>query len=464
MKILLLGTGSADGWPNPFCECASCGAERAAGRSRRPASALVDDVVLIDCGPEATHAASAAGRSLHCVEHVLITHGHPDHLDPAFLLTRDWALGIERQLHVWGPGHAIDLCRDWIAPGAPVELHAVGPGDHIVLSTAVGEYRLSVLPAAHSSGNGDRLSDEAVLFDLTGPDGRRLLYATDTGPLPDSTIAAISGAVEVLLVDETCGDRHDHATGHLDLATLPVQLASLRSAGVIISRTAVIATHLSHDNPPTAILRARLAEHGVHVPDDLDVIDTDRVAAPRRLLVLGGARSGKSSHAEKVAQSWSSEVSYVATGGVRPDDAEWAQRVAEHRARRPAAWTTVETLDVATVLASAARGTVVLVDCLTLWLTGQLDELDAWARGDEAAEVQAHVMVRAAGLLEAMQASHADVILVSNEVGLGVVPATAAGRLFRDAMGRVNAALADACDQTTFMIAGRAIALTEVDR
>lgn len=462
MEILLLGTGSADGWPNPFCDCSSCEAERAAGRSRRPASALVDDVVLIDCGPGATHAANAAARSLQRVEHVLITHGHPDHLDPAFLLTRHRAHGIERHLHVWGPEHAINLCRDWIAPGAPVELHAVGPGDQLVLSTAAGEYRLSVLPAAHSSGNGDRLSDEAVLFDLTGPDGRRLLYATDTGPLPDSTIAAIHGAVDVLLVDATCGDRHDHATGHLDLATLPVVLASLRSAGVITSTTTVTATHLSHDNPPTALLRERLAEHSVLVPDDLDVIDTDRMTAPRRLLVLGGARSGKSSHAENVARNWSPEVSYVATGGVRPDDEEWAKRVAEHRARRPAPWTTVETLDVATVLASAAPGTVVLVDCMTLWLAGQLDELDAWARADEAAEVQVHVMVRAARLVQAMQASHADVILVSNEVGLGVVPATASGRLFRDAMGRVNAALADACDQTTFIIAGRAIALKEL--
>lgn len=464
MEILLLGTGSADGWPNPFCECASCEAEREVGRSRRPASALVDDAILIDCGPGATHAANAAARSLQRVEHVLITHGHPDHLDPAFLLSRHWAHGIDSRLSVWGPEHAINLCRDWLAPDAPVKLHVISAGDRVALATATGAYRLAVLPAAHSSGNGDRLADEAVLFDLTAPNGRRLLYATDTGPLPDPTISAIDGPLDVLLIDETFGNRLDHSTGHLDLATLPLLLASLRSEGLVTSTTIVAATHLSHDNPPTAVLRDRLAAHGVAVPDDLEIIDTDRQATPRRLLVLGGARSGKSTHAESVARGWSSTVTYVATGGDRADDAEWTKRVAEHRARRPAQWATVETLDLISVLASATTGTVVLVDCMTLWLTGQLDALDAWARADETAGIQSQVMARVTDLVEAIQTCRADVILVSNEVGLGVVPATASGRLFRDAMGRVNAALAAACDDTTFIIAGRAIALTEMRR
>ena len=82
MRIHLLGTGSADGWPNPFCHCDSCESERANGRSRTSSAALVDGVILIDAGPTATNAASRAGVGLGRVEHVLITHGHPDHLAP----------------------------------------------------------------------------------------------------------------------------------------------------------------------------------------------------------------------------------------------------------------------------------------------------------------------------------------------------------------------------------------------
>ena len=466
MRITLLGTGSADGWPNPFCDCTSCQVERRAGRSRRPSSALVDDEILIDCGPAATHAAITSGRSLRALRHVLITHGHPDHLDPAFLLTRHWAHATEI-LHVWGPGHALNLCRDWIAPGAPIEFHVVTPGDRVTLDARVGDYELLVLAAAHSSADGDRLADEAVLFDLTSADGGRLLYATDTGILPESTIANIGSAVDVLIIDETFGDMTDHGTGHLDLVTLPATLTLLCAAGVVTTRTQVVATHLSHHNPPTPVLRQRLREIGVRLAEDLDIIDTRQapMASPRRLLVLGGARSGKSTHAERIVERWGGRVTYVATGGTRADDPDWAKRVAGHRSRRPAEWTTVETLDVAAVLAAAEVGEVVLVDCMTLWLTRLLDGIDAWARDErgEAAEVAADVMVAVADLSEAMQASRADVILVSNEVGWGVVPATPSGRLFRDVMGRVNSEFARACEETTIVVAGRSLPTRELD-
>lgn len=462
MLVTLLGTGSADGWPNPFCECASCVAERRSGRSRRPSSALVDGRVLIDCGPGATHAANAAGVSLRAVEHVLLTHGHPDHLDPAFLLARHWA-GAVAPLHIWGPAHALDLCRDWVAPGSPVHLHVIEPGEHVVLEVAGRDYRVGVLPAAHSSGDGDRLADEAVLFVVTAPDGQRLLYATDTGPLPDSTVALIGGAVDAVLLDATFGDTLDHGTGHLDLATLPEVVDALRSAGVVTTSTHVVATHLSHHNPPTAVLRDRLGAHGVRVPDDLDVIDT--TASPtltgRRVLLIGGARSGKSAHAERLAAAWGRPVTYVATGGARPDDADWEARVAAHRSRRPRDWTTVETTDLASALRAGACGSTMLVDCLTLWLTAQLDELDAWRRAEsgDAADIQADVLRRTADLVDALRASPADVILVTNEVGWGVVPATAAGRLFRDVMGRVNTEVARACDETILLVAGHRMPL-----
>jgi adenosylcobinamide kinase/adenosylcobinamide-phosphate guanylyltransferase len=314
MQIMLLGTGSADGWPNPFCECSSCTTERVAGRIRRPSSALIDDVILIDCGPTAPHAAGAAGRSLRAVQHVLITHGHPDHLDPAFLLARQWT-DATSSLAVWGPPGAIDLCRDWIAPGAPVVLNVLAPGDPVTLATDRGDYDLLALPAAHSSGDGDALAEEALLYELTAANGHRLLYATDTGPLPASTMQLMDRPIDVLILDQTFGDHHGHGTGHLDLGTFIDLHETLADAGVTTSATQVVATHLSHHNPTTPQLRARLRVHGVIVPDDLDVIESRAASErnPLRLLILGGARSGKSTHAENAAKLFGQPVTYVAT-------------------------------------------------------------------------------------------------------------------------------------------------------
>ena len=466
MRITLLGTGSADGWPNPFCGCASCEAERDGGRSRAPSSALVDDRILIDCGPTTPHLPATAGITLQRVEHVLVTHGHPDHLHPAFLLTRTWTTP-RTTLHVWGPPLAMDLCRDWLGPDSRVELHVLAPGQAVELETTVGAYAVRALAAQHAHGDGDVMAEEALLYAITAPDGSRLLYATDTGPMADATTSLLDGTFDAVLVDETFGDKADHGTGHLDLAVLPAVLRSLRECGAVTSTTVVAATHLSHHNPPTPILRERLAALGVALVGDLDVIDTARPGGglARRHLVTGGARSGKSALAERLAGDHA-VVTYVATSGHRPDDAEWAQRVALHRERRPAHWSTVETTDVAAVLASAAPGSVVLVDCLALWLTAQLDDLDAWRRADDGAtdEVRAEAAERMVALVEALDGSVADVVLVTNEVGMGVVPATASGRLFRDLLGILNVHVAAACHETTLVVAGIPVPLSPMRR
>jgi len=152
-------------------------------------------------------------------------------------------------------------------------------------------------------------------------------------------------------------------------------------------------------------------------------------------------------------------VTYVATGYLPgPDDTEWLERVARHRSMRPATWETVETLDVAGLL--DATGGPLLVDCLTLWLTRVMDDEGCWEDDSWSGGGAARLRARADRLVAALRASTRDVVLVTNEVGQGVVPATAAGRRFRDEMGLLNAATAAACDDVVLCVAGRTLRLS----
>lgn len=205
----MLGTGSADGWPNPWCRCASCTAEREAGRVRGSTAALVDGVLLVDCGPDVGRAADRAGASLAEVRTLLLTHAHPDHLAPEVLLARSWARA-DGVLRVLGPESAIHACRDWVGPNDPVRLEVVRAGDVV----EADGYVVRALASAHDDG-ADALTRDALLYDVTAPDGRRLLHACDTGPLPPATVDALRGAaLDVLLVEETFGHKVDHGTGH----------------------------------------------------------------------------------------------------------------------------------------------------------------------------------------------------------------------------------------------------------
>ncbi len=184
---------------------------------------------------------------------------------------------------------------------------------------------------------------------------------------------------------------------------------------------------------------------------------------PRRVLLLGGARSGKSVAAEAMAVRAADgrPVTYVATADVRADDPEWDARIAAHRERRPATWRTVETGDPAPVLAGSANGSVVLVDCLALWLTRAMDAADAWDDAAWATVAPTHLAERVNALVTAWEEAQGTVIAVSNEVGMGVVPATAAGRRFRDELGRLNVRLAAAADEVYLVVAGRLMPLAD---
>jgi adenosylcobinamide kinase/adenosylcobinamide-phosphate guanylyltransferase len=422
-----------------------------------PTSALVDDVIMIDSGPTAPYSASRGGVSLRTVEHLVLTHGHPDHLAPSILLWREWIsdLGI---LHVWGPTMALDLCRDWVGPDSPVQFHVIAAGDRAELSTHQGSYSLTAIEANHDPRSADVIAGEALLYDLESPREERLLYATDTGPFTPTILDAIAErAYHCMLVDESFGDKVDHGTGHFDLATLPRSLHDSRECGAITDETRVVAVHLSHHNPATPHLRERLQTIGAEIVDDLDVIDTSMVRTPSRQLITGGARSGKSSYAESIAAKHSN-VTYIATGGTRPDDLEWQQRIAAHRERRPAHWRTLETTELTSALQQASSDSALLIDCIGLWLTARLDAAHAWGRESDDT-MRAGILHEIDELVTAVQACPAPIIIVTNEVGMDLVPADPGGRLFRDLLGIANARLATACDPVTLVIAGRPLDL-----
>lgn len=173
----------------------------------------------------------------------------------------------------------------------------------------------------------------------------------------------------------------------------------------------------------------------------------------RRVLVTGGVRSGKSRYAEGLVDG-EDAVTYVAPGPAPDgDDADWAQRIKAHQERRPAHWVTVETSDVAAAIRDHPGA--VLVDCLGTWVTAVLDELDAWdARRDTA---EAAIEERIDDLVRAWSAAPGQLVAVTNEVGLGVVPAHRSGRVFRDVLGHVNQRVAAASDEVALVIAGRVL-------
>ncbi|MBX6751367.1 MAG: bifunctional adenosylcobinamide kinase/adenosylcobinamide-phosphate guanylyltransferase [Micromonosporaceae bacterium] len=177
----------------------------------------------------------------------------------------------------------------------------------------------------------------------------------------------------------------------------------------------------------------------------------------RRALVLGGTRSGKSELAERIVAG-EPAVRYVATGRVSATDAEWTRRIAAHRARRPAGWTTEEVghdpWRLPSLLAEADPGDVILVDDIGTWVAAVLtavDETDP-AGGPPVARMSGEIGA-------AVEACPARLVLVSAEVGLAPVPLTPVGRAYVDALGATNMALAAACDTAVLVVAGLPVPL-----
>jgi adenosylcobinamide kinase / adenosylcobinamide-phosphate guanylyltransferase len=166
------------------------------------------------------------------------------------------------------------------------------------------------------------------------------------------------------------------------------------------------------------------------------------------VLLLGGARAGKSAAAQRIAGRWDGPVRFIATAEALDD--EMTARIARHREERPAAWTTVEEpLALRDAVAAVDPGSAAIVDCLTLWVSNTLD------REEEV------VVAEAARTAELAAAHPAPVIVVSNEVGLGIVPANADARAYRDRLGAVNRVFAERAETAALVVAGRLLRLEE---
>jgi adenosylcobinamide kinase/adenosylcobinamide-phosphate guanylyltransferase len=174
----------------------------------------------------------------------------------------------------------------------------------------------------------------------------------------------------------------------------------------------------------------------------------------RLIFIVGGARSGKSTFAEELARSQGGRVAYIATALVA--DEEMARRVEKHRRRRPKDWETVEcTGRLGEALTQATEHDVIVVDCLTVYIARLLPFLEE-ETADEATEAEAYERMdrELEEVVAAVRSGSADVIVVSNEVGSGLVPAYPSGRLFRDMVGRANQRMASEADLAYLVVAG----------
>ncbi len=328
-------------------------------------------------------------------------------------------------------------------------------------------------------------------WDITGPAGDRALVAAGPGAAPEPP--AGTAPFDLAL---------------LDLLAWPAQLGLLRARGLIRQRTSVAALYTDHRISSAHEMARRCALWGVSAGSDGQLLTgpapgpgPGEPARPHRTLILGGARSGKSSEAE-LRLAAEPSVTYLAAGPWADDswadpdgkpDTEWATRVAAHRAARPAWWRTEESLDLAGALRRETGA--LLIDGIGTWLAAVMDHAGAWTQprprpagqanpadqanpaghanpADQAGQPnpdsadpagspdpQSLISARIDELIEAWRHTSALVVAVTDQVGSGLVPAYPAGRIFRDQLGWLNQRLVTESDLNLLVVAGRAMTL-----
>jgi adenosylcobinamide kinase / adenosylcobinamide-phosphate guanylyltransferase len=291
-------------------------------------------------------------------------------------------------------------------------------------------------------------------WDVTGPDRGRLLAAAGPGAIPDPP--AGTAPYDLALLDLLAG---------------PEQLGQLRLRGLIQPRTRVAALYTDHRVGSEQEMARRCdlwdacpAADGHLISGPAPELRGRARARPHRTLIIGGARSGKSSEAQ-LRLSAEPAVTYLAAGPwadcpgpASTSDTEWAGRVAAHQAARPHWWHTEETLDVAAALQREPGA--LLVDGIGTWLAAIMDQAGAWADAEPArSEAQRRISAQVDELIAAWRATTALVVAVTDQVGSGLVPAYPSGRLFRDQLGWLNQRLAAESEVSLLVVAGRTMIL-----
>lgn len=275
MRAQFLGTAAAEGYPDPFCNCDNCRRAQALGgpNLRKRSALLLDGELLIDLGPDVLVAAQQHAIALHPVRYCLQTHEHDDHLHPALLVARSPYCGVHDAplLHFYATAGALEratraigsfaaLGTDEACARLNLALHPIEPFQ----TFAVGPYRVRTVLATH----GPAL---VPLLYIVERDGRALFYATDTGPLPAETWAALrawGGRLDVVIMDHTMGCRATSG-GHLNGEQFRAEVARLGASGLLADDARIYATHIAHhSNPPHAEMVAEAAAHGYLVAHD----------------------------------------------------------------------------------------------------------------------------------------------------------------------------------------------------
>ncbi len=293
---------------------------------------------------------------------------------------------------------------------------------------------------------------------VEGPCGGRLLRARTDAPAerPAADRAGDTGAGAGASVDVAI----------VDVVESPRTIGALRRSGIAGDATVIVAVGGDHRlrSPDELVRRARLWDVACPVDgQELSCPPADRGAGdattlgdgPHRVLVTGGARSGKSSEAE-LRLLGAPVVTYLATGPTPGDDESWTRRVRTHQERRPGWWHTVETGELAAALEKMSGAG--LVDCVGTWLAGEMERCGMWD-DPVPSDAEDALASRVAELVTAWRDTSARVVGVTNEVGSGVVPATASGGAFRDHLGRLNQLLAAESEEVVLVTAGRAVEL-----
>ncbi len=254
MIVTVLGSGGGTGIPNPFCQCATCEiARRSGGRDRRNAPAvLINDDLLIDCGPDVINSARQLGLSLAALQVLVITHRHSDHLDPWFFRSRRGVKDTELPLlTVYGPRDALDSVFDFygrmfgwnrlmLEQETRTVWHAVESGSHKL----IGRYRLQFVPAAH----GDATLQ--TLLPVVHDAGAGYFHCYDSGPLPEETWTLLSGErFDVVTIDATIGLQDDFSNaGHMTAVQTIETARRLRETGLLTPDGYAVATHFVHQD------------------------------------------------------------------------------------------------------------------------------------------------------------------------------------------------------------------------